>query len=430
MGSKPKVKRRSSGGAYVKRLESLVDASQLLNSTLQLDKLLKVILELALTNLNAARGTIYLLDDEKRELWSKVLKGKDLVEIRLPIGTGIAGTVAKNGKTINLKDAWKDKRFFSGFDIRSGFQTKTMLCMPMENRKNKIIGVFQIINKKRGAFNREDELFLEAFSEHASLAIENAYLHRAMIEKEVVEREIRIAATIQQRLLPKELPSIDRYQFDAAAFPCKAIGGDYYDVIKMAEGEYLLVIADVSGKGIPAALLVSTLHAALHAYVRTSISLADLVQKLNESVYRDTPSEQYITFFVSVLNTRRNALMYVNAGHNPPYKLSIGSSEVSQLDVGGVPLGMFDSAEYETGMVDLQNDDNICLYTDGITEAFNRAAEEYGERRFVRCLTRNKELPLSRLKDAILVDIGSFTKSEPQSDDLTLLLLRRTDSND
>ncbi|MEX0602955.1 MAG: GAF domain-containing protein, partial [Bacteroidota bacterium] len=139
---------------YVKRLESLIEASQLLNTTLELDKLLKLILELATGNLNADRGTIYLLDHEKQELWSKVLKGKELVEIRLKIGTGIAGHVAKSGKTVNLKDAWKDKRFFSGFDIRSGFQTKTMLCMPMKNRKGKIIGVFQILNKARGAFSR------------------------------------------------------------------------------------------------------------------------------------------------------------------------------------------------------------------------------------------------------------------------------------
>ncbi|MCX6141705.1 MAG: GAF domain-containing protein, partial [Ignavibacteriales bacterium] len=134
----------------IKRLEALINASKILNSTLNLEKLLALILDLAIKNLKAARGTIYLIDPERKELWSKVLKGKDLVEIRLPIGTGISGHVAKTGKTINLKDAWKDKRFFSGFDLRTGFQTKTMLCMPMRDRKNKIIGVFQILNKHDG----------------------------------------------------------------------------------------------------------------------------------------------------------------------------------------------------------------------------------------------------------------------------------------
>lgn len=114
----------------IKRLEALINASKILNSTLDLGKLLALILDLATNNLKAARGTIYLLDAERKELWSKVLKGKNLVEIRLPLGTGISGHVAKTGKTVNLKDAWKDKRFFSGFDLRTGFQTRTMLCMP------------------------------------------------------------------------------------------------------------------------------------------------------------------------------------------------------------------------------------------------------------------------------------------------------------
>ena len=151
----PKRSSKSKQG-QIKRLEALINASKILNSTLNLEKLLALILDLAIKNLKAARGTIYLIDSEKEELWSKVLKGKDLVEIRLPVGTGISGHVAKTGKTINLKDAWKDKRFFSGFDLRTGFQTKTMLCMPMRDRKGKIIGVFQILNKQHGAFTKED----------------------------------------------------------------------------------------------------------------------------------------------------------------------------------------------------------------------------------------------------------------------------------
>ena len=192
----------------IKRLEALINASKILNSTLDLDKLLALILDLATKNLKAARGTIYLIDAEKKELWSKVLKGKNLVEIRLPLGTGISGHVAKTGRTINLKDAWKDKRFFSGFDLRTGFQTRTMLCMPMRDRRGKIIGVFQIMNKHSGVFAKEDETFLGAFSVHAALAIETARLHKDIVEKERIEKELEIAGAIQRRLLPKELPSL------------------------------------------------------------------------------------------------------------------------------------------------------------------------------------------------------------------------------
>ncbi len=425
------AKRRSKPSAtknlqYIRRLESLIEASKTLNTTLDLDELLKVILDLALKNLNAARGTIYLLDDQRNELWSRVLKGKDIVEIRLPLGTGVSGYVAESGKTVNLADAWKDKRFFSGFDVRSGFVTKTMLCMPMRNREKKTIGVFQIINKKNGLFDREDEQFLEAFSDHVALAIENAYLLQARVEKERVEKEIQIAADIQGRLLPKELPAVRAYSVSATAIPCKTIGGDYYDVITLDEDTYVFVVADVSGKGIPAALLVSTLHASLHAYVLTSLSLPELVQKLNAVVYKNTPSERYITFFISVLNIRRHQLMYINAGHNFPYLVRKSEPEFVRLTAGGLPLGMFENAEYKSETVNVESDDLLVFYSDGVTEAMNKKFEEYGENRFRECILKYVDKDVNDLKGKVIDDIQEFIGSEPQSDDLTLMVLKRT----
>ncbi len=410
---------------YVQRLESLIEASKSLNTTLDLDELLKLILDLATKNLDADRGTIYLLDDQRKELWSKVLKGKELVEIRLPLGTGIAGHVAETGKTVNLEDAWKDKRFFSGFDVRTGYVTKTMLCMPMRNREDKIIGVFQMINKQGGVFDVDDEQFLRAFSDHVALAVENAYLLQARVEKERVEKEIQIAAEIQSKLLPKELPTISGYQVDATAIPCKTIGGDYYDVIPIDDENFVLVVADVSGKGIPAALLVSTLNAALHAYIQTSMSLTDLVQKLNLIVYKNTPAERYITFFIAVLNTRRNQLMYVNAGHNFPYKVTKGDEEFFRLTAGGLPLGMFDHAEYKSETIDVHPNDLLIFYSDGVTEAMDQKYQEYGENRFRECIVANVSRSIQDMKKSIVDDIQQFVGSEPQSDDLTLMLARR-----
>jgi len=424
--AKRKTTHKEDTAQYVRRLESLIEASKILNTTLDLDELLNVILDLATKNLGADRGTIYLLDAQKKELWSRVLKGKELVEIRLPMGTGIAGHVAETGKTVNLVDAWKDKRFFSGFDVRTGYVTKTMLCMPMRNRENKTIGVFQIINKKKGFFDKEDEQFLRAFSDHVALAIENAYLLQARVENERVEREIQIAGEIQNKLLPKELPLIPGYQIDAMAIPCKTIGGDYYDVIPIDDESFVLVVADVSGKGIPAALLVSTLNAALHAYIQTTISLTDLVQKLNTIVYRNTPSERYITFFIAVLNVRRNQLMYVNAGHNFPYKVGKADQEFFRLTAGGLPLGMFEQAEYKSEAIEIQPNDLLVFYSDGVTEAMDKKYEEYGENRFRECIMANVEHEITALKDSVIQDIQKFVGSEPQSDDLTLMMARRS----
>jgi phosphoserine phosphatase RsbU/P len=409
----------------IKRLEALINASKILNTTLDLEKLLALILDLATKNLKAARGTIYLIDQDRKELWSKVLKGKDLVEIRLPIGTGISGHVAKTGKTINLKDAWKDKRFFSGFDLRTGFQTRTMLCMPMRDRKSKIIGVFQILNKHDGVFTKDDENFLEAFSVHAALAIENARMHQDIVEKERIEKELEIAGNIQRRLLPKQLPALPGYEIDAVARPSKNVGGDYYDILLLSAGKYAFVIADVSGKGVPAALLVSTLHASLHAYIDGATNLAQLVKRLNIVVHGNTEAERFITLFMAILDPADGSVTFVNAGHNFPFLLRTQQSSIQPLFSTGLPLGMFDGVEYQQETVKLDPSDYLVMYTDGVTEAMNRSMDEYGEKRLRQVMIGSSDKSASGLLAGIVADVEVFVSGEPQSDDLTMLVLKR-----
>ncbi len=425
--AKTREKKKPAGTdrTYVHRLESLIDASKHLNTTFNLEELLSIILHLATKNLNAERGTIYLIDEKSNELWSKVLKGEGLVEIRLPLGTGIAGTVAQTGETVNLKDASKDKRFFSGFDKRSGFRTKTMLCMPMKNRLGTIVGVFQIINKKQGSFDKEDELFLKAFSEHAALAVENARLHQTSLESERVQKELQIAGEIQQRLLPKEIVAIPHYEVSAAAQPCTSVGGDYYDVISVGKNRYAFVMADVTGKGVPAALLVSTLHASLRAYIQSDTNLSELTAKLNKLVYENSPAERFITFFIMILDCSSHTVTYVNAGHNFPYLLRPDSGNVIELEANGLPLGMVDDVQYESKQLSLNRNDVLALYTDGVTEAMDKARQQYSEERLKDVLRNAVVKPACEIKEDILQDVRVFIGHEPPSDDLTLLVLKQ-----
>jgi len=426
--AKKKPRRASTGEVrtYVHRLESLIDASKHLNTTFDLEQLLSIILHLATKNLDAQRGTIYLIDDKTKELWSKVLKGGEgLVEIRLPIGTGISGTVAKTGETINLKDASKDDRFYAGVDKRSGFRTKTMLCMPMKNRHGKIIGVFQIINKRRGAFDNEDELFLKAFSEHAALAVENARLYQTSMESERVQKELQIAGEIQQRLLPKEIVPIPHYEIAAVAQPCTSVGGDFYDIISLGKNRYVFAVADVTGKGVPAALLVSTLHASLRAYIQSDTNLSELTTKLNNLVFENSPSERFITFFIMVLDCETHTISYVNAGHNFPYLFHLQTGEIVELEAGGLPLGMIDNVSYESKEINLSRDDVLALYTDGVTEAMDRSKQQYSEDRLKQVFRESVVKPAHQIKDDILEDIRMFVGEEPPSDDLTLLVLKQ-----
>lgn len=178
------------------KMHQLVEATKIVNSTLDVSKLLELILQTATHTVQADRGTVYLLDDAKGELWSKVLQGESMVEIRLPVGKGIAGYVAAAGETINIPDAYADPRFNPEVDRATGYRTKTILCMPMKNKDNKTIGVFQLLNKLTGSFTTEDEEFLAALSIHAAIAIENAQLAQQMIQNERLSAVGRMASTI------------------------------------------------------------------------------------------------------------------------------------------------------------------------------------------------------------------------------------------
>jgi sigma-B regulation protein RsbU (phosphoserine phosphatase) len=285
--------------------------------------------------------------------------------------------------------------------------------------------VFQIINKKRGVFTKEDALFLEAFSHHAALAIENSRLVQASLENERVKKELHIAASIHQRIIPKVLPNIPGYEIIAEASPCKEIGGDFYDIVQLKDHLFAVVIADVSGKGIPAALLVSTLHASLRAYIQTDTNLGTLVSKLNSTVCQNSTPETFITFFIMLLDTQKHDLTYVNAGHNSPLHVHSNTSIISELSAEMIPLGMLEEASGTPKTVHLEPDDEIVLYTDGVTEAMNSEQIPYGDARFRTIVKAGRELPVATGQAKLLKDVHTYVGNEPASDDLTLMMLKR-----
>jgi CRP-like cAMP-binding protein/two-component sensor histidine kinase len=180
----------------VDKLSDLIEATKIVNSAIEIDKLLGLILDVATRGTNADRGTLYLIDEQTGELWSKVAQGSNMVEIRLAIGKGLAGYVAKTGEVVNIVDAYKDPRFNPEIDRKSGYKTRNVLCMPMRNKEGKIVGVFQFLNKREGSFGAEDESFIDALSVHGSIALENARLAREMVQNERLSAVGRMASTI------------------------------------------------------------------------------------------------------------------------------------------------------------------------------------------------------------------------------------------
>jgi len=354
----------------ITQLSLLFEATRLLNSTLDLAELLELILKIASKEVQADRGTVFLVDSLNHQLWSIVASGLGQQEIRVPFGSGVAGHVAETGDTVNTDDAYKVEWFDRSFDAKFGYTTKSLLSMPIKHHTGEIVGVIQLLNKTTGpAFTTEDTDFLDKLSGHMAMALENAQLHRDQLVKQRLEKELALARGIQRSLLPEAPPIVPGYELFVLNEPCFEVGGDYYDFLSLGPQSLLLVIADVEGKGVGSALVMSTLQATLRALIMHLHSLEVLAVSLNEMIYNDTKSEKYLSCFLGLVDTRRNGLHYINAGHCPPILVRGDTAQVESLDEGGTVIGLFPKTEYTRGSVNLQPGDVVIdggnsLFTD------------------------------------------------------------------
>ncbi len=274
-------------------------------------------------------------------------------------------------------------------------------------------------------FNDLDKLLLDAVSRQVKASIENEYLNNQAIEKEKMEQELNVAASIQKMILPETLPKINGYDLAGTNIPSKEVGGDYYDCFDLGKGKYALIIADVAGKGIGAALLVSTLDAALYSYLEFDIPLTEMSDRLNKLIYKSSPSDKFITFFIAVLDSKTGELDIVNAGHNPIFLLR-KDGKLEKIDAGGVGLGMFDFGIPYTGEKSIINSgDKLFLYTDGIPEAMNKNEEEYSDERMINFFQSNSHLSSDEFVKSIVQDVKAHVGSALQSDDITAMILKR-----
>ncbi|MFV1958291.1 MAG: PP2C family protein-serine/threonine phosphatase, partial [Planctomycetota bacterium] len=266
----------------LERARHLVEASYALHSTLDLDELLGLIMKAARDGVHADRGTVFLCTEDGTRLWSRVLSGDEHLHIELPLGQGIAGTVAATGKAIRLDDARNDSRFDSSWDEKSGFVTRQLLTAPIRGRDGKVVGVFQLLNRRDGAFDEHDEEYLAALSIHAALAVENAMLHRAALEKERQDREIRLVQSVQRAYQPERLEhAVGCLRAAGLNQLCEDASGDYYDIFERADGRLVVVVGDVSGHGLGAALVMAQARALVHAMADSVGDLAELLALQN-----------------------------------------------------------------------------------------------------------------------------------------------------
>jgi len=337
-----------------------------------------------------------------------------------------------NASSALLQISSKDKvensyTFPPGADISKILSSELKLESSFEF--NKLSYQFMLAEKetRKGVtnFNELDKMLLDAITRQVQASIENQYLNSQAIEKEKIEKELSVAASIQQRILPEVLPKIGGYDLAGINIPSREVGGDYYDCVDLGHGKYALIIADVAGKGIGAALLVSTLDAALNSYLEFDIPLTEMADRLNKLIYKSSPSDKFITFFIAVLDSKTGELDIVNAGHNPILLLRVDGS-LEKIDAGGVGLGMFDFSVPLTGQkLNMNSGDKLFLYTDGVPEAMNEKEEEYSDERMEKFVQKNNTEGSQEFVGRLIGDVKSFSGNAEQSDDITILYLIR-----
>jgi serine phosphatase RsbU (regulator of sigma subunit) len=405
------------GGAKASApLQALIKAGMELSENQPLEELFQAILDHAIQAVNAQRGVVMVL--EGGELVPKAHKGEGF-----RISTAVRDQVLHEKSSIRVQNAQLDEAFRSRMSIVQQ-QVHGMMAVPLQ-AKDRIIGLIYVDSPFiLRVFTDEDLSLLTVMANIAAVRLENARLAAIEQAERIIQRDLAQAAVIQRGILPEnppEVPGLDLAGFNA---PCRTVGGDYYGFLSYPAGRVGLALGDVSGKGMPAALMVMAFEARLRVLAEDEETAATVVTRLNKTTCANCPSNRFITFFFGILDPATGELSYANAGHNPPFVVR-SSGEVELLSGGGPVLGILPIALYTEQKAVLAPDDMLVIYSDGVTEATNMAEEEYGEERLAEVLCCRRGEPASAIVSAVTESLRQFASGAPQADDITLVVAKR-----
>ena len=390
-------------------LEALYDVGLAIASMLNLEDLGEEALLRAVSLLDARRGAVYLRQGDRLVL-DQTFGGEAAQELRMndpEIESLLRGRL--EGEQRLLPGA----KYLMALPIASQSEPQGLLVVADKESRQGV-----------GRFQETDRRTLALFANQVAIALETAHLHRQALEKERLERELDLAAEIQRGLLPERVPQIAGYELAAWSRSARHVGGDYYDLINVRDGRVAAVLADVSGKGMPAALLVSTIHSALRLLIGSRPVGPELVGDLNRHISRSSASNRFITLFIAELDPSRDRIDFVNAGHNPALLIR-QSGNVDELGSSGLPIGLFSDSTFEQGSASMSRGDLLCAYSDGITECLSPTEEEFGLDRLIDLTVGLKDRPLDEIVRAVDAAVTDFAEGQQQGDDQTLLFIRR-----
>jgi sigma-B regulation protein RsbU (phosphoserine phosphatase) len=384
--------------------------------------LIRLNADLARDLAGAERCSLWLLDEHTGELWTRV--AHEIGEIRIPAGQGIVGTCISQGQIIIVNDVQSDKRFMRNIDNSSGYRTDSVLCVPLRHESG-VIGALQVLNKPNG-FSDEDAEVIRLMASYASAAIQAESLRHEAETARVLKHELNLAANVQERLFPEEAAPPSGLEYAGLCRPAKFVGGDYYDFLKLPEDGFALTLGDVSGKGLSAAVLMASIQTLLRVLLRHNPNdLAAATSELNDVLYQSSTADRYSTLFCGALNSSRSQMIYVNAGHIPPFIVRANGS-IERPSEGDLPAGLMPSVPYRQHVVPLAPGDLIVCVSDGILEAQRTDGESWEEPNLESVLREYREVPVKHLAERLLQAVDEFVGAADQFDDITVIVVRVT----
>ena len=387
------------------------------------EKIMNKIVKASITAVNAEQGVVSLIDqsiaNQQKTLVRAMVSSSNSPIIHL--NQLILGWMIMNLSPLIINDPKNDHRFKG---VNWDDSITSVLAVPLMI-KSKIIGILCVYNKRESQqFTSDDKRLLSIIAAQSAQVVENA---RLMEEEKLLiqmKEEVKMAGRIQIDLLPKQNPQIDGYEITGKSIPAQTVGGDYFDFIPLDENRIAICLGDVSGKGLPASLLMANLQASIRAQTLVEQKVSKCVENANNLIFHSTTPEKFVTFFFGILNTQNNLFTYSNAGHDSPFFFK-SSGEIQRLTTHNILLGFRENFPFSEKQVEFNAGDILLIYTDGITESWNTEKEEFGEERLQNLIKQNMDITAYDLQDKVYSIIEDHSKNCAPMDDETLIIIKR-----
>lgn len=408
----------------VQELALLNDLAREIGASVNMQTIMQTIIRRSLRAVNAEQGVITLIDLQASTSMKTLVRTRASSDRQqaFHLEQNLQGWMLLHKQPLVINDPAHDERF-RGVEWEKSI--RSLLCVPLLI-KSTLTGILTIYNKREGGgFTPDDQRLLGIIAAQSAQVVENARLYEEEQALLRMQEQVRLAAKIQLDLLPKTMPVLAGYEIAGKTVPAQSVGGDYYDFIPLAEHRLALCLGDVTGKGLPASLLMANLQATMRGQALASASVTQCVQRANTLLHQSTDEEKFATLFYAVLDSHAHILHYANAGHNNPFLFSSSQPQPQPLKTGGIMLGLLPDYSFKEASMALQPGDLLVIYSDGITEAQNAFADEFGEERLLAVVNQHAGVALPELVDTLLQEVAAFTGPTPQQDDMTLVALRR-----